>query len=533
MRESRPLPALALFLAVALVPATLVTASAASADKSPKEDVLIEFQPGSAAAVRKAAQAAGGQVSYQFDRVNTIAVNLPARAMTGLARNPNVVAIHPDPVRALDATETDGETMPYGIPAVQAPLAWAEGATGDGVKVCIIDTGLGVHHEDLLGLTVDGYSQVDDAWDFDGNGHGTHVAGTITAVGDNGLGVVGVSPGKVDLFIVKIFDNDGEWVSKKRASNLMAAAELCADNGSQIISMSLGGGQPTPPERKMFDSLYAEGILSVAAAGNTGLEEEHYPASYESVVSVAATDSANAVADFSTFNSQVELAAPGVGVLSTVPFVQTSAVTVSGTKYAALPMEFAPYGEVTGALVDGGLCLPTDPAVEWTGSVVLCQRGDASFAEKVTKVMANGGAAAIVYNNVDEGAVSGTLGEEGDWIVAVGISQADGETLIDEYLGEPTTVVSDAPKLGSGYEAWSGTSMSTPHVSGVAALLWSACPGCTNIQIRDAMTASALDLGDLGWDMHYGWGLVQAHAALDALGLLDDGPGKGKPPRGK
>lgn len=75
--------------------------------------------------------------------------------------------------------------------------------------------------------------------------------------------------------------------------------------------------------------------------------------------------------------------------------------------------------------------------------------------------------------------------------------------------------------------------MATPHVSRVAALLWSACPGCTNVEIRDAMTASALDLGDLGWELRYGWGLVQAHDALDELGLMADKPGKGKPPRRK
>lgn len=522
MRRVTRLTAAALLLAVLLVAASPI------ASAEPVEYLLVEVKPGKGALVRNAVQAGGGQVRFEFDRVDALAVSVTGALAGQLARNPNVVALHPDPERSLDA-----EITPYGIDAVQAPLAWAAGADGDGVKVCIIDTGFGIHHEDLQGLSVDGYSQVDDNWAFDGYGHGTHVAGTITAVGNNDLGVIGVSPGLVDLFIVKIFDNAGEWVSKARASNLMAAAETCADNGARIISMSLGGGQPTPPERRMFESLYAAGVLSVAAAGNTGLEEEHYPASYDSVIAVAALDSANVVADFSTFNAQVELAAPGVGVLSTVPFIQDSWFAVGGTDYAALPMDFAPYGEVTGELADGGLCKATDVPGDWTGKVVLCQRGDVSFAEKVTTVMAGGGAAAVVYNNVDDGAVSGTLGEEGDWIVAVGISMADGEAAL-AFVGQPATVKSAAPITGSGYEAWSGTSMATPHVSGVAALLWSANPAWTNVQIREAMAATALDLGDAGWDMHYGYGLVQAYDALDYLGGTDPGPtpGPGNGPKG-
>ncbi|MGC9334133.1 MAG: S8 family serine peptidase [Anaerolineae bacterium] len=517
MRKSVLLPALAVLLAVVLIAGTLPASLA-----EPLERVLIEYVPGQGAMARNAVLEAGGQVHFEFDRISTIAVSVTGAQAARLSKNANVVAIGPDPLRYLDA-----EVVPYGIEAVQAPEAWVLGADGDGVEVCIIDTGFGAHHEDLQGLWVDGHSQVDDNWAYDGYGHGTHVAGTITAVGNNEVGVIGVSPGDVDLFIVKIFDNDGLWVSQAHASNLIAAAEMCADNGARIISMSLGGGNPTPPEERMFDSLYEQGVLSVAAAGNTGLEEPHYPASYSSVVAVAATDVNNVVAGFSTFNDQVELAAPGVGVLSTVPFVQETWFDVGDSRYEAIPMEFAPYGEVTGGLVDGGLCLATDSPGAWNGKVVLCQRGEVSFAEKVTTVMAGGGIAAVVYNNVDEGPVNGTLGEEGDWIVAVGISMADGAEAL-EHLGESVTVNSAAPVVGSGYEAWSGTSMATPHVSGVAALLWSANPEWTNVQIREAMCATALDLGDEGWDMHYGYGLVQAYDALKYL----QHPGKGKGPFG-
>jgi subtilisin family serine protease len=147
--------------------------------------------------------------------------------------------------------------------------------------------------------------------------------------------------------------------------------------------------------------------------------------------------------------------------------------------------------------------------------IVLCGRGDVTFAEKVATVMAGNGSAAVIYNN-EPGALLGTLGEEGDWITAIGISQEDGQAALT-LLGQEATVQNAAPVPGSSYEAWGGTSMATPHVAGVAALLWSANPYWTNVQIRDAMDATALDLGEPGRDIAYGFGLVQADSALQYL----------------
>jgi subtilisin family serine protease len=491
------------------------------------EYAFIEFAPGKMAAVRQAARAAGAEVRYEFADLNVLAVTMPAKALDKMRANPNVVSVELDPERypAADFSAADvaaEQVVPWGIEAVQAPQVWAKGYLGEGVTVCVIDTGLYTAHEDLAGLpSVNGMSQVDDDWTYDGAGHGTHVVGTITAV-DNELGVIGVSPGKVNIFMVKIFGNDGLWVSKAHASDLIAAARTCADNGAQIISMSLSGTNKSGKERLAFDALYAQGILSVAAASNDGIDEYHYPASYDSVISVAAIDSTYTVADFSQFNDQVELAAPGVAVLSTTPWLPNSYLYVADQAYAGQPREFAPLGTVTGPLVSGGRCLATDPVADWTGQVVLCERGDVSFAEKVTKVMSNGGAAAVIYNNIP-GLFSGTLGAEGDWIVSITISQEDGQAAL-AYLGQEATVQNQPPILGSNYEAWNGTSMATPHVSGVAALLWSANPGWTNVQLREAMAMTALDLGDPGRDVHYGYGLVQAY---DALQYLQGKPGKG------
>jgi subtilisin family serine protease len=531
MKKSFTKRSIALVLALVFVLGTVLTASSA-----PEVRVFVEYRPGQAALVRGALQKAGAQFHYQFDQLRSFVVTVPEGALAGLQRNPNVVSVEPDPERypvpvlpSVVAEESllVPQEVPYGVDMVQARQIWdanfdgkvdKKAPTGAGRTVCIIDSGLYTGHEDFAGVNVvGGVSQVDDNWAEDGYGHGTHVAGTIVAA-NNEYGVVGVTPGTVSLFIVKIFGNDGLWVSKAHASDLVEAAYLCQANGANIISMSLGGGNPTPKEERTFQEMYGAGILVVAAAGNTGLEEYHYPASYPSIVSVAAIDINMAVADFSTFNDDVELAAPGVNVLSTVPFIPDSYVLVDDVKYTALGMEFAPLGQVSGELVDGGFCQAADPAADWTGKVVLCSRGNVSFAEKVTKVMSNGGAAAVIYNNAP-GIFSGTLGEEGDWIVAVSISQEDGQFLVANKLGSIATAANN-PYIwpASGYEAWGGTSMATPHVSGVAALIWSANPSWTNVQIRAALNATALDLGDPGRDIHFGYGLVQAKAALEALG---------------
>ena len=147
---------------------------------------------------------------------------------------------------------------------------------------------------------------------------GTHVAGTIGAIGGNSQGVAGVAGNGVELFIVKHLGDDGtSW-----GSELMRDVIACVDNGANVVSISLGGSTYFEYEDQGFQALYDQGVLFVAAAGNDGLSKYagySYPASYSSVISVAAVDSSKNVAFFSQFNDQVELSAPGVAVLSTIP----------------------------------------------------------------------------------------------------------------------------------------------------------------------------------------------------------------------
>jgi len=352
---------------------------------------------------------------------------------------------------------------------------------------------------------------VDDNWARDGFGHGSHVGGTIAAE-NNSLGVVGVTPGAVDLYIVKFFADDG---NATYASNLVDALNRCTAAGANVVSMSLGGSRSVRTEKTAFANAYAAGVLSIAAAGNEGTSALSYPASYDSVMSVAAIDSNKVVADFSQYNSAVEIAAPGVAVLSTLPYLDTNRVTVDGVDYAGGHIEFSARGSASGALVNGGLC---DSVGSWSGKVVLCERGVIDFYTKVANAQSGGAVAAIVYNN-EPGGFLGTLGEGNSTsIIGLSLSQEDGQYLVANKIGKTAAVFSSIAKPASGYEAWDGTSMATPHVSAVAALVWSWDTSLTNVEIRNALTASAQDLGATGRDVYYGYGLVQARAALEYLG---------------
>lgn len=516
----------------------LLTAALPAANGQEIVRVWVEFSPGTHTAVQSALNGVGAQFHYEFGELNSFVVSLPSQALSGLSQNPNVVSIEEDALRypismnastgtsapAADVIGPNGQIIPWGIDAVQARQVWDtdlngtidEGVqAGAGVTLCIIDTGFYSAHEDLADANlVGGFSQVDDDYTRDGAGHGSHVAGTIAAV-NNTTGVVGVSP-NVGLYIVKIFGDDGLWT---HSSDLVDAIYTCADNGASVISMSLGGPTSSSKEETAFNDLYAQGVLSVAAAGNAGTTDYEYPGSYASVMSVAAIDESLAIADFSQQNDQVEIAGPGVHVLSTVPYIDASDFTIGGVTYQANHIEFSARGTVTATLVDGGLCTAT--STEWAGNIVLCQRGDISFLEKVTFVEDSGGAGVIIYNN-EPGNFLGTLGEgESSGIVAVSISQEDGGTIFNNDLNTIGTITSEFIWPISSYEYYDGTSMATPHVSAVAALIWSQVPGASVTDVRAAMTLTALDLGDPGRDVVFGYGLVQA---ADALAALESAP---------
>ena len=278
-----------------------------------------------------------------------------------------------------------------------------------------------------------------------------------------------------------------------------------------------------------MQTIYDSGVLLIAAAGNDGVatnttDAESFPASYDAVVSVAAIDNTKALADFSQKNSQVEISGPGVDVYSTYPEGLGSVVelSVGSVGYSVNALENQ--GAATGALYDMGTGETINTGA--SGKVCLIQRGAISFHDKVKNCQDSGGVGAVIYNNTS-GSFGGTLGStNATTIPAVTASDTDGAAMLNQ-LGQTTSV-----NIGAGnYGKMSGTSMASPHVAGVAALVWSTHPTCTAAEIRNVLNTTAQDLGSAGRDVKFGFGLVQTKAAVDYITNNGcDGSGGSTPP---
>ena len=317
-------------------------------------EILLAFRPGVAVAqVDAVRQAVAATQIKQFPQIGVHHWRLPPgltvqQAVAALSGNLNVKYAEPNYiVRAHDwpndlyfQSQWPLHNTGYlgGIPDadIDALEAWDVQTGSAAVVVGVIDSGIDYTHEDLaeniwvnFGEVIDdvdndGNGYVDDVqgWDFanddndpfDDYGHGTHVAGIIGAVGNNGIGVAGVN-WTVRLMPLKFLDSAGDgWTD-----DAIEAVLYAAGFGVRVTNNSWGGGRKS---RALEDAIAASGALFVASAGNDGSSQKQFPAAYDldNIISVAATDRYDELASFSNYSdSWVDLGAPGVDVLSTVP----------------------------------------------------------------------------------------------------------------------------------------------------------------------------------------------------------------------
>jgi len=309
-----------------------------------------------------------------------------AQAIEAFKSSPYVEYAEPNYIVHVFITPNDSYwSSQWGMTKIEAPAAW-DITTGSGsVTIAIVDTGADLFHPDLSGKLVSGYDFVNnDNNPQDDHGHGTHVAGIAAARTNNDAGVAGLSWG-AKIMPVKALDDYGKGGSEDVAEGIIYAA----NNGADIINLSLGGAASPPVLKDAVEYAHDLGCIVVAATGNNN-SSISYPARYAEVIAVAATDSNDQRASFSNYGPEVDVAAPGVSIRSTY----------------------------------------------WWG--------------------------------------------------------------------------------GSTYEWLNGTSQASPHVAGLAALIWSVNPGLSNTQVESIIKQTADDLGAVGRDNYYGFGRINTRRALEA-----------------
>ncbi|MDD2371561.1 MAG: S8 family peptidase, partial [Firmicutes bacterium] len=268
-----------------------------------------------------------GKVVRDLDNIPAMTVLMSESEMQELKAQKEVAAVEENVQVKLSTQSLD-----WGIGTVKAQKAWSSGYTGDGVKVAVLDSGIKTHSDliikggvDLVPNTIDGVTSYSDTF-----GHGTFVAGIISGL-NNTIGFVGVAP-DADLYAVKVFYNGITDLDL-----ILSGIDWCIDNNMDIVNMSFGSPNDSPTYKAMIQSAYANGLILVAATGNddNGLHNTdtvNYPAKYDEVIGVGATDESNEIASFSSSGSGVEVSGPGVEVVSTN--IANSYSIGSGTSFA-------------------------------------------------------------------------------------------------------------------------------------------------------------------------------------------------------
>ncbi len=338
--------AIAVSLVLALVLGLTGTAGvspqveASSTTEFVQGQILVGFRPGTHALEVASAHALNkGQVREVIDRIGVQVVRVPAgeelRAVARYRANPNVLFAEADGiVKALGFTPND-PMLPdqWGLARVEATLAWGVTRGNSTIRIAILDTGIDAGHGDINPKVVAAQNFTTSLTVSDRHGHGTHVAGIAAAATNNARGIAGMGFDVV-LMNGKVLGDDGSGAWSWVANGIIWAA----DNGARVINLSLGGTTHSATLENAVNYAWGRGVVVVAAAGNNNSSTLMYPAAYANVIAVGATDDDDSRASFSSFGTWVDVAAPGVDILSTFPrsSLGTDQYTLmSGTSMAA------------------------------------------------------------------------------------------------------------------------------------------------------------------------------------------------------
>ncbi|MGD6848783.1 S8 family serine peptidase [Rossellomorea aquimaris] len=505
--------------------------------------------------------------------INGVAMSIPGTEIESLLDTGVVKRIWKDEVVQLDLPNNEEASstskMMDSIPQINVDKLHDENVKGDGIKVAVLDTGVDYHHPDLQDAYKGGYDFIDndsdpmettyEDWKESGEPeinpssgtayyteHGTHVSGTIAGDQKNTVdyAVKGVAP-NVDLYGYRVLGPYGSGTS----TSVLSGIEQAVADGMDVMNLSLGASTNDPlyPTSVAVNNAMLSGVVAVVAAGNNGPDEKTLgaPGAAALGITVGASDFAMDVANFESISVDGE---------------SFKDVLLLGKNFTN---DLASLQNQSKEVVFAGLGYEADfEGKDFTGKIALIQRGELTFVDKMKHAKEAGAEAVIIYNNVD-GDIQAYLGEGAEYIPAFRMTKADGERLkglgdnatltfgnlasiqtegdnlagfssrgpvngsydikpdvvapgvaifstIPEYINSPE----EGEDYSNAYARLQGTSMATPHVAGVVALLLQEHPEYTPFDVKAALMNTAEDLnGDVSV-FEQGAGRVDAYDAV-------------------
>jgi len=295
------------------------------------DEVLVKFKEKGAISVMEDVQS----IECLFDNIYKLKFKKDTKifdVIDKLKKNPDVIYAEPNYIRRICAFPNDPKTpSQWALSKIEAFRGWDIGTGSSDVIIAILDTGIDYTHEDLSSKIAGSMSFVIDEPDpMDRNGHGTHVSGIAAGATDNGIGIAGLA-WNCKILAIKCLDSEGAGYDDEIAK----AIKYAADKGAKVINMSFGGSKNGNTMKEACDYAYNKGVFLVAACGNDGTQEIFYPAGYNNVMAVSATNQSDQKAYFSNYGDWVDIAAPGVNILSTIIPKYGTYASMSGTSMAA------------------------------------------------------------------------------------------------------------------------------------------------------------------------------------------------------